>query len=570
MKPSEEPKDLVEQDRDLQQLFAGRRPDAGRFAVGVAARIRARTAALAEGEVGAAHEPQARVPRAAASALPDGAAWLAAKSLLTWLSWPALLLAGSLLGGLGAARELRRDLRGAAVAMGQPSVRSRVGLFLATLPLPLLLLAGIWYRVPLADLLVGIVLLAMVAFVVQVRLLARHGSTRRDHVAGFAVSLLETLFQISMCWTFFGGLAGHEPWEGAGVVWTLLLGAVALLPFAAAPRRWLGLGYVVLLVALLPPSATLRRDSPAAVAADVAAMRPASGDLIDWHALASAVEALRAQGTPVDVGAGLRDDLRAWLADGVDLHPQVLSAAARIGLLDGIAWQAFATRSEVIAKLAPWSRQGELYATEYDFWELPALLATRPGDAAQRAHGLQRVDTLWPNRLNPAAAGMPLVDAWLAIRWRELLDAPKPTAELLAAAHRLLLKHQVPQGQRGAGGFTDFPNEQYGDHPAATFRALDLLARCGAPPGLDLEALHTTLRRNVQQQGAIGRATRGDGLLHRANLVRFEQLFGATSLTPARWLLEARVMLAMLAVVLLCGYAVWLAPPERQGPGPLP
>ncbi|MBL8725505.1 MAG: hypothetical protein JNK49_15795, partial [Planctomycetes bacterium] len=141
---------------------------------------------------------------------------------------------------------------------------------------------------------------------------------------------------------------------------------------------------------------------------------------------------------------------------------------------------------------------------------------------------------------------------------------------MVAAAHRLLLQHQVPKGQRGTGGFTEFPNEQYGDHAATTFRALDLLARCGAPPGLDLEALHTTLRRNVQQQGAIGRATRGDGLLHRANLVRFEQLFGATSLTPARWLLEARVMLAMLAVVLLCGYAVWLAPPERQGPGALP
>ncbi|MBL8724452.1 MAG: hypothetical protein JNK49_10425 [Planctomycetes bacterium] len=570
MKPQGEAPDLLQQDRDLQQLFAGRRPDAGRFAVGVAARIRARTAALVEGEVRAAHEPQTRVARAAASALPDGAAWLGAKSLLTWLSWPALLLAGSLLGGLGAARELRRDLRGAAVAMGQPSVRSRVGLFLATLPLPLLLVVGIWYRVPLADLLVGLVLMAMVAFVVQVRLLARHGGTRRDHVAGFAVSLLETLFQISMCWTFFGGLAGQEPWEGAGVVWTLLLGVVALLPFVAAPRRWLGLGYVALLIALLPPSTTLRRDSPAAVAADVAAARPAAGELIDWHALASAVEALRAQGTAVDVGAGLRDDLRGWLADGVDLHPQVLSAAVRIGCLDRSAWQDLVGLRKAAAKLSSWDRQGQLYSPDYGFWELPALLATRPGDAAQRAHWLQRVDTLWPNRLDPAAAGMPLVDAWLALRWRELLDAPEPTAELVAAAHRLLLKHQVAKGQRGAGGFTDFPNEQYGDNAAAAFRALDLLARCGAPPGLDLEALHTTLRRNVQQQGAIGRAARGDGLLHRANLVRFEQLFGATSLTPARWLLEARVMLAMLAVVLLCGYAVWLAPPERQGPGALP
>lgn len=557
--------ELAAIDRELRDVFAPRRPDAAKFSAGVAARLAAR----AQPEPTVEAESKSRFDRAA-SGLVDAGASLGGTQWLAWLTWPALLLAGSLFGGLGAASTLRRELGRAPAAGSKPTARSQARVHLATLPMPILVLLGLVFGAPMADVLVGMVLLAMVAFTVQIRILARHGLTRRDQVAHFALSLLETLFQMSIAWTFFSGLNGHEPWGGPGVAWLLLASIAALLPFAGRGRRWLSLVYLALVVFLLPPSVTLQRDSATKLAADVASVRLQPDQLVEWHALACAVEALKANGTEVVLVPELVADVRSWIERGVDLHPQVLSAAWRLGLLDDSAWQQLANREPLVLQREAWARTGAVYASDYDLWQLPAWFAAHPADADERARLQTRIDTLWTPRGLADPNAMPLRDAWLAVRWGELLDATRATASRAAQLRELLLRHQVPAMQLGEGAFTDFPSQQLGANAAATFRALDLVARVGAPEGLDLAALHVELRRQSQRERALRRTNAGDWLLHRANLVYCEHLLGTPSLTPGRWLLEARVLLAMLATALLCGYAVWLAPPERSGKGPVP
>jgi hypothetical protein len=191
------------------------------------------------------------------------------------------------------------------------------------------------------------------------------------------------------------------------------------------------------------------------------------------------------------------------------------------------------------------------------------VLAADPPTAGERDHLAARADATWPG----ADDRMPLALAWLAAQWLLRLGRDDLLQAHRGDAHALLARHQVRDGD-GRGGFTDFLELQHGA-TEATLRALELMEHFGAPPEVDLPALHDWIERTWHRQR---RLSRGNGALEElAARLRFARLFEVPRRSTLQRIVDERVFLATCMLAVLCLYATWLArPPARAGQGALP
>lgn len=555
-------------DDDLRELFAARRPDPAAFAAGVAARLRARGDAGAAAAAGGDGDivPTAR----AAATLPlDGGLLLSGKGLWSLLSMPVLLLAsvgGLFVGGVASLRRGARPVPPAAVSPRAFDRRGPLALLLLLLAPWLLTVAAGVSGTHIADGLLAMVLAAQAAMVLLVRHESQHGRAERAQVAGIAFGVLA---MFAFCGGLFAlaneALYPEAAWKGTGA-WVLALGMVALARLRPWPERLLALLAVLFAAVFVGEPLGPRRELDAAVRSAAAAAQPATTDLLGWSRLAAAVDSLAALGVPAAPRDTLRADVARAIANG-PLHPQVLTGAARLGLVDAATWRLHTDKRAVAFVLDQWlAGDGPLHKVVYDEWELHALLATRELDAVQRERLVRRIEASWPQPDD----GMPLQGALLCVRWLDLLGRPDLAAAHGEAVRALLPAHQLGAGAVGPGGFGEFPREVQGSDRQATHAALELMHRFGAPAGVDLAALHRHLRHEIRFARSVGRGEWERALVVRADLLRCERAFGPFVRSWGTFVWDERLLLGVGLLVLLCLWAVWQSPSARAVRGVQP
>jgi hypothetical protein len=536
-------------DAELDALFARRRPDAERFRAGVAARLAARQDAARQATA-------ARAPggwRRAASVLP----WLpSAHGVLGVLSLPVLLLAGSLATFVHSATALRRTFAAPDPLHPRPH-RGRAAWFLL-LPTLGIVAAPFVPGVAFLDAVLATVVVSMLALVGVVRAGVRADTVWRDGMAQIADWMLIVLLPTSVGLALISTLHGSTARWNAACMPIVLVGLAVTAWHRTRLPRVVGLTLVAALSVWVGGATWQRLTRPvtaAMVQELLAAANPSLDDLIAWRGLGAAAEALRTLGLTPTLHPELGNAFATALAGGVDLHPQVLTAAERLGIATPAQWHALAAdvvhRPDRLISLP-----GPLRLPSYAAYRLPLWLATGGPSPAERDRLLANIEATWPND----TTAMPLAAAALCLRWLGDLDRLD-----LADAHRddvlrRLATHQVPAGLRDRGGFREFLHIP-GANAEATHHAIALLRHFGAPATVDRVALHEHVDLGVRHLQTIGRSVSGDALLQAADLLLLRRDL-PIDLPWWHWLVRERLVIGFALVVLLCLWVVWLAPPR--------
>jgi len=497
------------------------------------------------------------------------------------LTAPILLLAGSWLALLGSARSVRRSLRseGAAHAVEARSTASRALLQMGARLIPILVLlaaslVAVILRAPqILDVMIAVVISSMVVVALLVRREARAGHAHRRNVAVMCLGLLEML----LIFTVVVALAPASPysqaeWLGAGV-WVLLLGIVPLARFA--PGQVVGSAMFVgvfVVISHYGPLAEWGRPSQPTIErmqAVVADPQLDVDDIMGWQEYASLVTDLRALGHLAEPPASLRDEVRAAFRAAVAVgdapHPTVLTAVARAGLAEPEDWRQLAAlpgKARLLRRLL--EDDGPLRKVGYAEYELTMLLAQGPLADSDRAHLVRRLDA----SLAAEETGAPLARNLMAVRWLDLLERGDRVEAAAPKIHGLLGRHQV-RGDARRGGFTEFPVEVQSSQRGPTHDAVQLLVRVGAPEGVDRRSLRRYLETEQALYPQMHRITELQALQAFGDLLQVRRLGDPPGRSWWQVLVDERMLWALVGMVLLCLYAVWLAPaklaPSRGG-----
>lgn len=533
---------------ELRALFAPRRPDAAAFAAAVAARVQ-RPAR------------EARPWSRAAAWLPLDLVLPAKGRMAAWLAMPSVLLVGALVAFSMAFRSIRRStaepVRPAATVWSP-----WLGLF-AGLPLFLLMFAAVRLGAhlgveDLGDHLLLVAIAAMGVLALSLRVAAREGVLDRRQAARLGMAMLEALFVLSI----FHGLGAIPGADGQWAFLSLPLLAAGMFALAPAAGRGQLLGPALLTGVTLTVVLALgtgRRDRQPTLddlAAAVASAPGSAADHIDWAELPSFVALLRDHGRAVEVPPAVRTACEAATGDRGGDEWAVLTAAARLDLLDGAAWQRLArlpahaaALERLLAGTAP------LAPADYEEFRLAMLLAAHnPGAATAQQLG----DRL-AAAIDAAAGPFPLESARQCVRWLQHLGLGDVVAARREQLQAMLVRHQAGGGP-GAGGFVAEPRTLPHESRAATAAAIELMAAVGIPAGIDVPALHRHLVRTSSLAPGMPR----NALLHRLaayrDRLRLEALAGPIRRPILTALREERTTLGLLFVVALCLAAVWLVP----------
>ncbi len=587
MKPNHESELVAE--AEVRELFRRRRPDAASFREGVAQRIAGAEregAASAEATNSNAASANAQLEehasrgwrRAAAVLPPELAAVLlgAGKSWSAALLLPALLLAAALGAFAASARSIRRSARDA----GPPNPAASRKDFerelrkhprLRALGLlqfgPLLVMATPFWlgRYHAVDALFALLLLSMFALAFAVRGLSKAGYLERRVVMHVSFSVLTTLFMGCFMWSSSLALVDIDSrlglhWSGAAT----LLGLLALLVFFRRSAPFHGLGYLLVVglavLGLFVAPGLTTRSSPAALREFVEREKLDVTELRAWSEVSDAVEALAAVGAqPPDLSAPRAQVVQA-IEGGVDAHPRVWTAAARMGLLDREHWARLATRKLMAYRLEQLlKRDGPLLKPDYDEYELHMLLGVRELSSSEREHIARRVEASWP----APDAERALDQAAQCVRWFDLLGRSDLAEARRAKIHALLERHWIADGRAFAriGGFSSYPETIPSSLEGPTALGVELMIRFGAPEAIDLRMLRAYLIGESASAGPLVAAPRYLHATARAALLRFNEQIGLPERGLLLRVLDERLLIATLLIVALCLYSVRSARP---------
>jgi hypothetical protein len=245
-----------------------------------------------------------------------------------------------------------------------------------------------------------------------------------------------------------------------------------------------------------------------------------------------------------------------------DSHPTVWTAAATMHLIDIEHWRTLAARPLEQHKLDQWlASSGRLHLIEYDAYQLDMLLATRELTGEQCERVAARIEASWPAPGDDRA----LDRAALCVRLFDTLGRQDAIERHRADVHELLRRHWISGRGTGPfakiGGFSSYPAKLRTSFDEATWRAVDLIARCGAPPEIDMRLLHGYLRTESAAHGLIGETYAELKATERAALLRLEREIGLPSRHWLATLLGERVLIGSTLIVALCFLAIRFAAP---------
>lgn len=599
-----EPREPGLEERELLELLRPHRPDPRAFREGVARRVREREQAARRERSEPARASLAR--RVAALLPPQLAGALGSagggKGLSLALALPALVLVSTFGAFAAGVRSLRRTAREAELPPAEGNAPARTGararsararplvldlgagsrlvgaLHLASLAA--LLVSGLFGYGFALDVLCAALLVAMVALVACARALGRAGLLARGEVARLCVGVLASVLVGVFLWRQGLGLPDES---SLGVGWPVsvvlcgLLACVGLARRAGAqsglPKGWTGflLAWLAFVVLLDPFGCT--RSSPGALRASFPRLAASPAELSGWREAAATWEALRAAGLAAPDTAGLRARVEHALEAGEPAHPQVWTAAARMGLVDAAHWRLLAARELEAYALEQLVQAGARWnPTPYYEYRVPMLLAARPPSEAERAALVAKLERVLDGTDEPLAL-RPALSAVHALEWlgrEDLVQARR------ASLRALLVRHWIPGSEHRLfarpGGFSAYPETIRGSLPEASWEGVELLARVGAPEAVDLRLLRGYLRLASHAFPlGVELAPELDALA-RAALLRLEREIGLPSRTPLERVLDERLLVAAALLVTLCLLAIGLAPRERPEPprGALP
>lgn len=592
---------------ELEELFRSRRPDAAAFREGVASRIKAREAEreteerLAERTARPARLESTREGsafwRKVAAILPPDLAIVALKAGKGWSAaalLPALVLIAVFSAFAASLGSISRSARDAAPLRRRPLVRD----FGAGLPRGrgLGLAAGLNIALQLGgvavialpsfigmrwviDLILGLVLLSMLGLVVSLRGLSKSGLLERGVVVRLCVGLLATIFMSCFMWT--RSLRLMDGASSFGMDWgatVLLVGLVALLLVFRRSTQYstwrVGAAVALLLGVLIafPPATT--RSSPEDVRAYVEGEQLTAESLSGWDEVCQSVEALAAVGARAPRLEHVQREVDRALDDGVDAHPWVWTAAARMGLMTREKWARLAEREIEGYRLKQLlTSSGPLLKPDYSEYELHMLLALRDLSADERERLAQRIAASWPDE----SVGRALSQLSICVRWMDLLGRGEWVDARRAEAHAILQRHWVERasGFRRAGGFTSDPAKFPTSFGRETLLGVELMARLGVPEGIDLVELRGYLRAESLWHGPLIDSPAYLDAIERAALLRLERQIGLPETSMLGRVLSERVLLGAVLLVVLCFVAAartpaWRDPLAEAGGGAQP
>jgi len=548
-------------EQELLDLFAKRRADADRFAAGVAKRL-----AGPDEDEPAQPEPQP---------LPRAAAWvpfhLSGSKLWLWLSMPILLIAGSWLAMFGAAGSIRRSLRNGAGPVAEPETSAKPPRKRRRSPkgFAQLLVSGALVAVPLLGLpdLFDAVLVACVASMAALAILVKHaareGKADRVQVATLCSGLLETLLIFALVCSIPQLGAFHPGRWIIACVFTAALGILMLIRYA--PRNVINMVMTAFVLVFLTNSKLLRLRPPelatkAQVQEFVSTAELKSGDT-RLSEYCETLLALRAAGIEATPPEDFGKRIAKPLFPGGPVGAAVLTECARAELLPDEQWRDMAKNpyhSGLLEELL--TGTGPIEIPQYDEYLLRVAVA-QPLTAVERANLTDRLLQSWPGpeHLTPLLRSRMVAWGLDLLGSKELADAETKRV------HAHVARQQNRSGFR-RGGFSERAGAELQFVLPADEIGMWLIARFGLPAECNGHALRLHLEKHTELSRFGKRPSANDDAF-----VAFAQLQQLDSLGPLpdrsiqQVFLEERLLWAMIAMVLLCLFAVWIAPHRPQG-----
>lgn len=551
-------------EQELLDLFAKRRADADRFAAGIAQRLAGPDEAEDKGQ----NEDEDQ--NAAPKLLPRAAAWmpfpLSGSKLWLWLSMPVLLIAGSWLAMFGAAGSIRRSLRLGTADPGEPETSAKQTRKPRRAPKEFaqLLVSAALVAVPLLgwpdlfDAVLVACVASMAALAILVRRAAREGKADRVQVAALCSGLLETLLIFALVCAI-PQLGAFHPgrWIMACVV-TAAVGILMLVRYA--PGNVLNLVMFSFVIVLMANFKLLRFRTPklATMAqvqefVDTAKLKRSDARLSDY---CETLLALRAAGVAATPPEGFHERVAKPIFPGGPIGAATLTQCAHAELLPDALWRQMAERpyhSGMLEELL--TGKGPITIPDYDEYIL-RIATAQPLTAAQRANLTDRLVASWPGPHHQA----PLLRSRMVAWGLDLLGAKELADAETDRVHAHIVRMQNRSGFR-RGGFSERAGTELQFVLPADEVAMWLIARFGLPTDLNSHALRLYLQKATELSRLGKRPSANDDAF-----VAFAQLQQLDSLGPLpdrgiqQVLLEERLLWTMIAMVLLCLYAVSIAP----------
>jgi len=587
MSPKEK-HELVAED-ELYELFAPHRPQPEQFRAGVDESVAER-----EADGGALDSPAlSGLWRRVAAYLPldpltgglAGSAIgkaAAPKLLPAALALPALILAGALGGFLASARSLKHASQNSPPArLGTPRARqssTRLSsswsslLNFATL---VSLAVTTWLGGGLAiDFLCLVLVISMGALVLTVRQLSRAALLSRETVARVAVGLLSSIFVGCFLWFPTLRLADDVTYFGMGACSAMILLGCVLCLLASRQNGKAAAGFAILL-ALVGGLNILgvTQSTTRSMQAQYSAYDLDPLDLHAWDAAWAVSSSLRAVGAQIPERPQLAQELSAAIQAGDDVHPTVYSAAHSMGLLEPEDWERLAQKRYVANQLEGLaSERPNLSQTRYYEYLLHLFLATHAPDAEQVERLAGMALGFWPETGEHGALHTALLSVriWLALDRADFVEAQRAEALALLSAH--WISGQAVGTFAKVGGFTPNPEKFRTSFDDETLAALELMGHYGTPADIDLDLVHSFLRRESVAFPLFEEwhpYLRGES---RAGLLRLRMQIGLPERGLLELLLKERLLIASILIVLLCLLAIRMASPSplESGEGAKP
>ena len=546
--------DTMVEEQDLVAAMRHRRPPADAFTAKVRARLDARLQ----------QQPEHATTRsrAAAVALPVGTLpYPDGFTVVKVLSLPVVTLGAAVLAFFA-------GLRSAKSAAAAPAPAWRANLLHHTLLAgPLLALATPWFLGASAatDVLMALLVAAMSLFALQLR----HTAMAPADVARVGAGILATAYGACFLWDGLFDTTAADSAIGHGLSgMALVAGLLAASVFehrlgGATLRTRLAVvftaGWIVLALATRGPlgASTTSAD---ALAEDVATFHADPTRLSGWTEIAAVVEALDAIGAPRPDLTRIDASVARAVSDAtLDVHPAVWTAAARMGVVDAAEWRALAGRQEMavlVDGLAQMQSATPLRMPDYDEFEFWMLRGAQPVSTELADHLVRRIEAAWPA---PATFGE-LQDMALRARLLEVIGRADRIAAHRDEIHAALLRQWIEQARglgRRTGGFAADRRTSATSSESPTWAAVALMARVGAPAGVDLRVVRSYLR--ARSHSPVPGYESPSHQLARATTARLEVEIGLPE--RAWWLrvVDERVLIGSSLLALLCMLAIGVA-----------
>lgn len=577
-------------EKDLTELFGAFAPDPDEFRDGVERRIAEKRRQLeADRKVRESSASKRHFLRRAAAVLPidpmtGGLAGSAAlKVMYTTLALPALVLGSSLGGFLLSLRSVKHEMNAAAPSSGRDSSPAVLrhgrhlrkplnrdmliaGRLLAVVNCGLLLTLLISFLTggrTAVDVLTLVLLIAMGSIVLMVRGLGQAGLLSRYEATRLVMGVLMTVY--SGCYLWFSTVLstpdGHAEFGVGGSSALVLLGIVACSFAGWGVRKGLLAVLLTSLLTVVFNPLGITRSSASAVRGQLANMTLDPSELRGWEDAAAMFSALESIGESTPALDSTSQRLARAIEEGVECHPVVWTAAARMKLIGDAQWAKIlgddlhsVTQDNLLLP------DSHFNSTTYYEYRIPMLLATRELSASELEILAGKLAAAWPERDQHGAleSAAMLVHSFEWIGRQDLVESHKP------AIHELLESQWVAPGTSkllgDPGGFSPNSKKFDASFVDATWAAVELMSRVGVPDDIETRWVRGFLQNEARAQPLFFEVLSSHKAMPRAALLVLEEKLGFPQRSWFEVLLAERLFIATLLLVGLCLMAMRLAP----------